>query len=392
MEKLSFIVLQKSFFSYNNFIPEVIIMAGSVLGELFKISTWGESHGKALGVVVDGCPAGLELNEGDIQSDLNRRKPGQSNFTTPRKESDSVEILSGVFEGKTTGTPISLIIYNKDQRSHDYSHIENIYRPGHSDLVYDEKYGFRDYRGSGRSSGRETSGRVAAGAIAKKILATLGVEITAYTASIGNISYNPNNFDQDQILKNPLYMPDIEASKKAEIYLTQLMEDKNSSGGTIECVVKHIPKGLGDPVFSKCDALLAKALMSIGAVKGVEIGSGFNAATMTGFEHNDFYRYDKDGHIEKLTNHAGGIIGGITDGNPILLRAAVKPTPSIEKTQPTINRSGENIDINIHGRHDPIIVPRAVVVVEAMVALTLVDLLLKSMTSRMDLIEKVFKN
>ncbi|MFW5972077.1 MAG: chorismate synthase [Bacillota bacterium] len=365
-------------------------MSGSILGDLFKISTWGESHGKGLGVIVDGCPAGLELSEEDIQKDLDRRKPGQSPFTTPRKEKDKVEILSGVFEGKTTGTPISLIIFNKNQRSKDYSHIKEVFRPGHSDFTYDMKYGFRDYRGSGRSSGRETAARVAAGAIAKKLLALTGVEITGYTSSIGPVSINPDNFNKDYIMNNFLYMPDKEAAEKAEVYLTNLIKENNSSGGTIECKVKNVPKGLGDPVFDKCDALLARALMSIGAVKGVEIGSGFEAATMTGHEHNDFYRYNNDGEISKVTNNAGGMVGGITDGSEISLKIAIKPTPSIEKTQPTINKSGENIEINIHGRHDPIIVPRAVVVVECMVALTLVDLLMKNMTSRVENIKKIY--
>ncbi len=364
-------------------------MAGSILGDIFKISTWGESHGKALGVVVDGCPAGLELCEEDIQHDLDRRKPGQSPFATPRKESDEVEILSGVFEGKTTGTPISLIIYNKNQRSKDYSHLKEVYRPGQSDYTYDMKYGFRDYRGSGRSSGRETAARVSAGAIAKKLLSALGVEITAYTSSIGPVNINHKNYNKDIIMDNFLYMPDAEAASIAEDYLTNLIEDNNSSGGTIECSVKNVPKGLGDPVFDKCDALLARALMSIGAVKGVEIGSGFDASKMTGYEHNDFYRYN-NGEISKMTNNAGGMLGGISDGSEIFLKIAIKPTPSIEKTQATINKSGDNIKINIHGRHDPIIVPRAVVVVESMVALTLIDLLLKSMTSKMDNIKKVF--
>lgn len=359
-------------------------MAGSIYGELFKISTWGESHGKALGVVVDGCPSGLDLNENDIQKDLNRRKPGQSAFTTPRKEDDKVEILSGVFEGKTTGTPISLIIYNKNQRSKDYTHIKEVYRPGHGDLVYDMKYGFRDYRGGGRSSGRETSVRVAAGAIAKKILSEIGVEIMAYTAVIGSISYK--NFNADEIFQNPLYMPDKQASDEASQYLIKMMKEKNSVGGYIECIVKNVPKGLGDPVFDKCDANLAKAIMSIGSVKGVEIGSGCKAATMTGIEHNDFYHY-KNKKIVKQSNNAGGIISGITDGSDITLRAAIKPTPSIETSQQSINRQGENININVQGRHDPIIVPRAVVVVESMVALTLVDLLFKSFISRMSSIK-----
>lgn len=365
-------------------------MSGSVLGDLFKISTWGESHGKALGVVIDGCPAGLEISEADIQKDLDRRKPGQSPFTTPRKEKDEVEILSGVFEGKTTGTPISMIIYNKNQRSKDYSALKDVYRPAQSDYTYDLKYGFRDHRGSGRASGRETAARVAAGAVARKILSRLGVEITAYTASIGPVEINSENFNQNDIQKNFLYMPDLEAAEKAEAYLTMLMEEDNSSGGTIECIVKNIPQGLGDPVFDKADALLARAVMSIGAVKGVEIGSGFKAAQMTGHQHNDFFSY-QTGEIKKLTNNAGGTLGGITDGSQIILRAAVKPTPSIEKTQQTVNKVGENIELSIKGRHDPVIVPRAVVVVEAMASLTLVDLLLKNMSARMTNLIKLYK-
>jgi len=283
-----------------------------------------------------------------------------------------------------------MIIFNKNQKSKDYSALKDVYRPAQSDYSYDLKYGFRDHRGSGRASGRETAARVAAGAIAKKILATLNVNITAYTSSIGPIKINPKNYDEDYIMENFLYMPDSEAVEEAENYLQKLIEENNSSGGTIECSVKNIPEGLGDPVFDKCEALLARAIMSIGAVKGIEIGSGFDAAEMTGYEHNDFYRYH-EGEINKLTNNAGGTLGGITDGSEILLKAAVKPTPSIEKTQKAVNKSGENIELNIHGRHDPIIVPRAVVVVEAMAALTLADLLLKNMSSRMEYINKVFK-
>lgn len=364
-------------------------MSGSILGDLFKISTWGESHGKALGVVIDGCPAGLEISEKDIQKDLNRRKPGQSPYATPRKEGDEVEILSGVFEGRTTGTPISLIIFNKNQKSKDYSALKDVYRPAQSDYSYDLKYGFRDHRGSGRASGRETAARVAAGAVAKKILAALDLKITAYTSSIGPVKVNPKNYEENYIMNNFLYMPDPEAVKKAESYLNNLIDNNNSSGGTIECIVKNVPSGLGDPVFDKCEALLTRAVMSIGAVKGIEFGSGFEAAEMTGYEHNDFYRYNED-KINKVTNNAGGTLGGITDGSDIFLKAAVKPTPSIEKTQQAVSKSGENIELNIHGRHDPVIVPRAVVVVEAMVALTLVDLLLKNMTARMEYIEKIY--
>lgn len=365
-------------------------MFGSTYGNTLKISTWGESHGKALGVVVDGCPAGLSLCEEDIQIFLDRRKPGQSAFTTQRNEGDLVEILSGVFEGKTTGTPISMIVRNKEQRSKDYSEIANYYRPGHADFTFDEKFGFRDYRGGGRSSGRETIGRVAAGAIASKILNQLGISITTYSKSIGNVEIDYNKFDKDNILNDTLYMPDKEASAKAQELLKEKIADTDSVGGIIECVVKNMPAGVGEPVFEKLDANLAKAVMSIGAVKGVEIGDGFAVALACGSENNDEFKME-NGKIVKSTNHAGGILGGISDGSDIVLRAAVKPTPSIAKTQSTVNKSNEEIEISIHGRHDPIIVPRAVVVVESMVALTLVDMLFMSMTSKMDSIVNFFK-
>jgi len=364
------------------------LMSGSIFGKNFQISTWGESHGKALGVVIDGCPAGILLDEKDIQADLDKRKPGQSPFSTPRKENDKVEILSGVFEGKTTGTPISLIIYNTDQRSHDYSKIANCYRPGHADYTYDQKYGFRDYRGGGRSSGRETTARVAAGAVAKKILSELNIDILTYTLSIGNIKIDKTKFDRNQIFENFLGMPDADAAKQAAEFILQQKNNEDSVGGVIECVVTGLPSGVGEPVFEKLDAMLGRAVLSIGAVKGVEFGSGFQAATKTGYENNDFYEFDENKKLKKLTNHSGGILGGISDGFPILLRAAVKPTPSIHKPQKTVTRHGENIELQIEGRHDPIIVPRAVIVVEAMVALTLVDYLFQRIFSRMDLIKK----
>lgn len=366
-------------------------MAGSTYGNIFKITTWGESHGKALGVVVDGCPAGLELTEDDIQIFLNRRKPGQSSYTTPRKEDDAVEILSGVFEGKTTGTPISMVVYNKSQRSKDYSDIQNVYRPGHADYTFDMKYGFRDYRGGGRSSGRETIGRVAAGAIASKLLEQMGIKILTYSKSIGDVTIEYDKFDAEEILKNPMYMPDADAAQKAGIMLQEKMAEKNSVGGIIECVVNGMPAGVGEPVFDKLDACLAKAIMSIGAVKGVEIGDGFDVATSTGLTDNDGFE-NVDGIITKTSNHAGGILGGISDGSQIILRAAVKPTPSIASEQNTVTTTGENTAIEVHGRHDPIIVPRAVVVVEAMVALTLIDSLFTSMTSRVDWIKEFFSN
>lgn len=365
-------------------------MAGSSFGNIFKISTWGESHGKGVGVVVDGVPSGLSLCKEDIQVYLNRRKPGQSPFTTPRKEDDSVEILSGVFEGKTTGTPISMVVYNKTQRSKDYSEIKEYYRPGHADYTFDEKYGFRDYTGGGRSSGRETIGRVAAGAIACKILKEMGIEICAYTKQIGNVEIDYNNFDKEHILTSPLAMPDVVAEEKASEYLKNLIENKNSAGGIIECVVKGMKTGIGEPVFDKLDASLSKAIMSIGAVKGFEIGEGFNVANMTGLDNNDSFVY-KDGKVEKETNHSGGILGGISDGSDIVFRAAIKPTPSIASLQNTVNKSNENIEISIKGRHDPVIMPRAVVVVEAMTGITILDMMLVNMTSRLDRIIEFYK-
>lgn len=363
-------------------------MSGSIYGNLFRISTWGESHGKGIGVVVDGCPAGLDLCEDDIQAFLNRRKPGQSRYTTPRKEDDAVEILSGVFEGKTTGTPISMMVLNKTQRSGDYGEIANYYRPGHADLTYDLKYGFRDYRGGGRSSGRETIGRVAAGSIASKILSHLGVEVYAYTKSIGE--FEINSFDRQEIFNNALYMPDAATSKKALAYLEECMSNYNSSGGKIECIVSNIPAGIGEPTFEKLNANLAKAVTSIGAVKAFEIGDGIEVSKATGLTNNDSYTYDKNGNIMKLTNHSGGILGGISDGSDIIIRASIKPTPSVYATQSTVNKFGENIDINIAGRHDPVIVPRAVVVVESMVAITVLDMMLMSITSNLDGIKRFF--
>ncbi|MCR5702088.1 MAG: chorismate synthase [Lachnospiraceae bacterium] len=366
-------------------------MAGSTFGTIFRVTTWGESHGKALGVVIDGCPAGLELSESDITPYMNRRKPGQSRFATPRKEDDSVEILSGVFEGKTTGTPISMIVYNTSQKSHDYSEIATYYRPGHADFTFDEKYGFRDYRGGGRSSGRETAARVAAGAVACKILKQLNITVSAYTASIGDISIDYDKFDEDEIFNNSLYMPDKEAAALASEYLQNVSKDGDSAGGIIECVVNGTPAGLGDPVFDKLDANLAKAITSIGAVKGFEVGDGFKVAHSNASANNDAFVLSDTGKIVKSTNHAGGILGGISDGDTIILRAGFKPTPSITKEQQTVNKDNEEINISVKGRHDPIIVPRAVVVVEAMTAITVLDSLLMNMTSRLDNIIKFYK-
>lgn len=357
--------------------------AGSTFGTIFKITTWGESHGKGIGVVIDGCPAGLPLCVDDIQAYLDRRKPGQSKFTTQRNEADAVEILSGIFDGKTTGTPISMMVWNKDQHSKDYSQIATCYRPGHADFCFDEKYGFRDYRGGGRSSGRETIGRVAAGAVAAKILKQMGITFLTYTKSIGAVSIDSSRFDASEITNNALYMPDAVAAKEASDYLTECIKNKNSAGGICECVITGLPAGLGDPVFEKIDANLAKAIFSIGAVKGFEIGDGFAVSHATGLDNNDAFCMTK-GKVAKKTNHSGGVLGGMTDSTPLVFRAAFKPTPSIASTQETVNQSGEEISLNIKGRHDPIIVPRAVVVVETMAAITIVDALLCNMSARLD--------
>lgn len=374
--------------NYGN--EEEYMAAGSGIGNLFRVTTWGESHGKGVGVVVDGCPAGLALCEEDIQVYLNRRKPGTSRFTTPRKEDDCVEILSGVFEGKTTGTPISMVVFNKTQRSKDYSEIATYYRPGHADYTYDCKYGFRDYTGGGRSSGRETIGRVAAGAIAAKLLKEMGISVDAYTKSIGPVGISYENFDLEQRFENAVCMPDAQTAVKAAEYLDQCMAQHNSSGGVIECSIKGVPAGLGEPCFEKLSANLGKAILSIGAVKGFEIGDGFGVAESTGLTNNDAFYYNEAGEVQKRTNHAGGILGGISDGNEIIFRAAVKPTPSIHATQETVNKSGENISVNIKGRHDPVIVPRAVVVVECMAAITVLDALLVNMSAKVENIKKFY--
>ena len=364
-------------------------MSGSTFGTVFRVTTWGESHGPGVGVVIDGCPAGIPLSEQDIQQFLDRRKPGQSKYTTKRNESDSVEILSGVFEGTTTGTPISLLVRNQDQRSRDYGNIATSYRPGHADYCFDQKYGFRDYRGGGRSSGRETIGRVAAGAIASKLLGELGIVLTTYAKSIGPVTVDGADYDFTEITNNSFYLPNKDAAKKAAEYVSTLMEQMDSCGGLIECRVDHLPAGLGEPVFDKLDALLAQAIMSIGAVKGVEIGDGFQSASSTGSTNNDPFCMQQ-GQVMKTSNHSGGTLGGMSDGSQLILRAAIKPTPSISQMQHTVNNSGEEIKLSIHGRHDPIIVPRAVVVVEAMTALTLADLLLRNAVSQMNQIKQLY--
>lgn len=358
-------------------------MSGSTYGKLFSFTTWGESHGKAIGAVIDGCPAGIPICEEDIQVYLDRRKPGQNRYTTKRAEDDAVELLSGVFEGRTTGTPISMIVFNKDQRSRDYSEIASYYRPGHADYCFDAKYGFRDYRGGGRSSARETIGRVAAGAVAMKILNSLGIEVHAYAKEIGGISCDPSSMDLSLCSQNPFYMPDAKAAERVQAYAEQKMEECDSMGGIIECIATGMPAGIGEPVFDKLDANLSKALFSIGAVKGVEIGDGFAVSKAIGSENNDTFLPG----FKKATNHAGGILGGMSDGSDIIIRAAIKPTPSIAKEQQTVTREGKPVTISIKGRHDPMIVPRAVVIVESMVAVTLVDMIFAGMTSRIDRIQ-----
>lgn len=361
-------------------------MNKSSFGTHFTVTTWGESHGKALGAVVDGCPAGLSLCEEDIQKFLDRRKPGQSRYTTARKEGDLVEILSGIFEGKTTGTPISLIVRNTDQRSRDYGNIALSYRPGHADYTFDAKYGFRDYRGGGRSSGRETIGRVASGAIASKILETLGISFCTYTKSIGPVSIK--KFDSEEI-NNNAFICQMRMPLPGRCISGEMYEKPGRAGGVVECRITGVPAGLGSPVFEKLDAVLAQAVMSVGAVKAVEIGDGTEVAHMNGSDDNDGFHFE-NGQISKTSNHAGGIMGGISDGSEIILRAYIKPTPSISQPQETTTCNGKNISLEIHGRHDPVIVPRAVVVIESMCALAITDALFANMTSRLDYIQKFY--
>jgi len=350
-------------------------MAGNTFGEIFRVTTWGESHGPAIGVVIDGCPSGIDLDEAVIQKDLDRRRPGQSEVTTPRSESDTVMILSGVFEGQTTGTPISLQIKNRDSDSSQYDNLRDVFRPGHADFTFFKKFGIRDHRGGGRSSGRETASRVAAGAIAKCVTEKSGVEIVAYARQIGDIC--AETIDYSVIESNPVRCPDPLAAVKMKDLILAAKDDGDSVGGIVEIVVKNCPPGLGDPVFDRLDAELAKALMSIGTIKGVEIGSGFDVVMKKGSENND--ELSSDGF---LSNNAGGILGGISTGQDIIIRIAVKPTSSILREQRTINRKGEDATIKIEGRHDPCIVPRVVPVAESMVALVIADKLLQGSSEK----------
>lgn len=381
-------------------------MAGSQFGKIFHISTFGESHGKALGVVVDGCPAGLSLSEEDIQEMLERRRPGKNLKMTQRKEGDKVEILSGIFEGKTTGTSIAMVVWNEDQRSKDYGEIAHAFRPGHADYGFFAKYGFRDYRGGGRSSGRETIARVAAGAIAKKMLLELGVSVRAKVIELAGISLTEDRQKAELL---------------AEQKILSLREQGDSAGGVVECLVEGLPAGIGEPVFDKLDASLAKAVMSIGAVKSVEIGDGIEVSKRLGSENNDAFflmeendceskeqNYDSEergshsismaegsksfmGSLRKGSNHSGGILGGMSDGSTIRIRAGFKPTPSISKPQQTVNEAGEEITIAIKGRHDPTVVERANVVVEAMTALTVLDAMLENLSARLDYVKRAYQ-
>lgn len=357
-------------------------MSGNTIGKLFTVTSFGESHGAAIGCIVDGCPPGFELSEADIQPDLDRRKPGTSRHTTQRRESDEVEILSGVFEGKTTGTPIGLMIRNTDQRSKDYSDIKELFRPGHADLTYERKYGLRDYRGGGRSSARETAMRVAAGAVAKKYLKLrYGISIHGYLAQLGPIKID--KLDWDAVEQNPFFCPDAEKVAELESYMDALRKEGNSVGARINVVASGVPAGLGEPVFDRLDADIAHALMCINAAKGVEIGSGFGCIEQKGTDHRDLI--NPDGF---LSNHAGGILGGISSGQDILASVAFKPTSSLRLPGQTINRKGESAEVITTGRHDPCVGIRATPIVEAMLAITLIDHILRQRGQNADVIEE----
>jgi chorismate synthase len=359
----------------------------STFGKIFSVTTWGESHGPAVGAVLDGCPAGLPINEEMIQAELNRRRPGQGKLTTPRNEKDTVKILSGVFEGKTTGTPISFVVFNEDQHSKDYADIAKWYRPGHADLCYDLKYGFRDYRGGGRSSARETIGRVAAGAVAKAFLKTVaGTEFLSWVSSVGTVDGampDLNTLTLDQIEASPVRCPDADASAKMEQAILEAKSNGDSVGGTVALLVKNVPAALGEPVFDRLDALLAQAMLSIPACKGFEIGSGFAAARMHGSEHNDEIYVDGNTYHTR-TNNAGGSLGGISNGEPIYCRMAFKPTATISQLQKTAGRGYENGELAAKGRHDPCVAVRAPVIVESMAALVLTDLYLQQKRNCLD--------
>jgi len=360
-------------------------MPGSSFGQIVKIVTFGESHGAGLGVVMEGVPPMMPLDVSEIQQELDRRRPGQSDLTTPRKEGDQVEILSGVFEGLTTGAPIALLIRNTNQHSKDYSHLESVFRPGHADYTFFKKYGFRDHRGGGRSSGRETAARVAAGAIAKKFLSFIDVKIIGFTKSVEAIS--SDHYDYSVIEKNPVRAADLEASQKMEAAILQAKSEHDSVGGIIETHIIGSPVGLGDPVFEKLEARLALGIMSIGTVKGIEFGSGFSGTRLRGSVHNDAFVCN-DGTVSLSTNHSGGTLGGISSGEMIVFRTAIKPVSSIAKSQSTVTITGEETTLSVVGRHDPCICPRAVPVIEAMAALVVMDCYLMQQTIPMPFFKK----
>ncbi len=359
-------------------------MAGNTFGSTFKITTFGESHGKAIGVTIDGCPAGLAIDEDFVQLELDRRRPGQSKIVTQRNESDTAQILSGVFEGKSTGHPIAMVIYNEDQRSKDYSHIADKYRPSHADYTYQAKYGHRDYRGGGRSSARETAARVAAGAVAKMLLNTEGVTVNAYVSQVGHIVLDKSykELDFNNIEATPVRCPDLETAEKMIQYIQEIKKAGDTIGGVITGVIKNCPVGLGEPAFDKLHADLAKAMMSINATRGFEYGSGFGGVTLRGSQHNDaFEAGNREGggiKISTKTNHSGGIQGGISNGEDIYFRVAFKPVATIVMAQDSVNMAGEAVEVVGKGRHDPCVLPRAVPIVEAMAALVLADHLLRN--------------
>lgn len=357
----------------------------STYGKIFKISTFGESHGRAIGVVVDGCPAGVDFDELLIQNELDRRKPGQSRITTQRKEADSFEVLSGVFEGKTTGTPIALVIFNEDQKSKDYAHIADKFRPSHADFTYSTKYGVRDYRGGGRSSARETAARVAAGALAKMVLNHHGIKIYSYVSQVGAMKLNKSyqELDLSQIDDNAVRCPDAEMAEKMFNYIDQVRKDGDSVGGVITGVIKNVPAGWGEPVFDKLHAELGKAMLSINAVKGFEYGSGFDGVELLGSQHNDAFYTDENGKVKTKTNHSGGIQGGISNGEDIYFRVAFKPVATIMIDQDSVNAAGEAVTVSGKGRHDPCVLPRAVPIVDAMSALVLVDAMLRARVNKL---------
>ncbi|WP_422459665.1 MULTISPECIES: chorismate synthase [unclassified Endozoicomonas] len=357
-------------------------MAGNSIGQLFKVTTFGESHGLALGCIVDGCPPGLPLTEADLQVDLDRRKPGTSKFTTQRREPDQVRILSGVFEGVTTGTPIGLLIENQDQRSRDYSNIKDLFRPGHADYTYAHKYGVRDYRGGGRSSARETAMRVAAGAIARKFLLSRGIEVFGWLSRIGDIQVE--KLDWDEVRNNPFFSPDADKVPEMEALITSLRAEGNSVGARVSVMATGVPPGLGEPVFDRLDADLAHSLMSINAVKGVEIGDGFASVSQKGTEHRD--EITPDGF---LSNHAGGTLGGISTGQDVVAHIALKPTSSITTAGKSINSQGEPVEVVTKGRHDPCVGIRAVPIAEAMMAITLMDHFLRHRAQNADVVSPI---